>query len=1213
MDFPQNVHRSIVGSILSSFGNRMSPIAVVLGLLLAAPLTQAQAIFQGPVTATVSSAPRGVAVADLDRDGKPDVIVADSGNRQISVLLSSKNYSATTYSTGNTPVAVAVVQDFANSGLPAVAVVEQGSDQVAIYTDSTSGALTLDTQYSVGSGPTAIAVGDFNNDGIPDLAVAYPGGVTILLGSANGAFTAGSGVSVGSNLSAIAVGHFNGMTNEDLAVVDQSANKVYVLLGSGNGSFTVGNSYAVGSGPASVGVADFNHDGNQDLAVGNYTSGTVSVLLGNGNGTFAAATSYPAGSNVQSMVISDINSDGNPDIVVTNAANGTTGNSVSVLLGNGNGTFQIALSPTLSGGPYGIASLDYNQDGKPDVVVTQNTANTISFLVNNTLQNTLPGGRNFQAATQIGAGNMADAVVTGDFNGDGIPDVAVAYLEDGTVGVMLGKGDGTFQSQTLYTVGYHPYAIAAADLNHDGSPDLVVVNESTNSKTGTVSVLLNNGNGTFASAANYNVGWLPTGVAIGDLNNDGIPDLAVTNYGSNDVSILLGKGDGTFAPGPTPTLAGQTNPYGVVIADLNGDGKQDVAFTNFKSATLEVYLGNGDGSFQSPSIYSTNETPTGIVTADFNRDGKLDIAVGNAYANNISIFLGNGSGGFTASTAATLNFPVSLAVGDVNGDGIPDIVNVDPNFNKVTVLLGNGDGTFTPRWQFPTDSSTSPSTPGAQPWGVALADFNHDGKLDIVTANTYARINLTIPAYQPASGATMGSPASTSVLLNNSGVNVNLTTNPSGSNISDTTPVTLTAQVTPALSGTTPTGEVVFEDTNGTPMSNAPVPLSSGTASVTLQNIGSGTHIISALYSGDVNFQPFTVVNGSAPVTVSGTRVTLNIDPSTMPYEGTTTITITVYGTNPNVQPTGTVSLYVFTPQGFEATTSPQTFNFTSCNGDVCQWQGQVSDPNGVLSVGVYNLYATYNPGNYPAGTSQNEQLTITPLSTTITERCFDRHGQSECEARVMDANGNPVTTGNVYFSVNGGAAVAEPLGGNGRATYVFPSQLTDGTYTVVATYPAQGNYGASSTSDTFTVTCHTRHNGRTYCRISNSSSSPLPAERSLNPALRGNLLPGLNSPAQSVGGQPGINNKLQERKYGLGAGQYPGPWQPNNTGIIQLLHGGSGQFTSPAPPAGSPGQGHGPTFGPTPPTPPAPIQRLPGSNGNSPALPDKNSTGEVR
>jgi hypothetical protein len=116
-----------------------------------------------------------------------------------------------------------------------------------------------------------------------------------------------------------------------------------------------------------------------------------------------------------------------------------------------------------------------------------------------------------------------------------------------------------------------------------------------------------------------------------------------------------------------------------------------------------------------------------------------------------------------------------------------------------------------------------------------------------------------------------------------------------------------------------------------------------------------------------------------------------------------------------------------------------------------------------------------------------------------------------------------------------------------------------------------------------------------------------------LNPALRGNLLPGLNSPAQSVGGQPGINNKLQERKYGLGAGQYPGPWQPNNTGIIQLLHGGSGQFTSPAPPAGSPGQGHGPTFGPTPPTPPAPIQRLPGSNGNSPALPDKNSTGEVR
>jgi hypothetical protein len=1162
-------------------------------MAFAAPVAHGQAVFQ-PVTAnttaTVGSSPQGVAVADLDRDGKPDAVVANSKGNSLSVLLSSKNYAATTVHTGgrSTPVAVAVLPDFAYSGLPAVAVVEQGSSEVAIYKDSTAGALTLDTTYTVGSNPTAIALGDFNNDGIPDLAVTYPGGVTILLGSANGTFNPGTGVSVGTNLVAIAVGHFTGVKNADLAVVDQASNKVYVLTGSGNGSFAVGNSYAVGTKPTSVAVADFNHDGNMDLAVGNYTSGSVSVLLGNGSGVFTAASGSPfaAGSNVQSLIVSDINSDGAPDIVVTNAANGTTGNTVSVLLGVGNGTFQGVLSPALSGSPYGLASLDFNRDGKPDILVTQNTANTVSVMLNNTLLNALPGGRNFQAATQIGAGNMADAVVTADFNGDGIPDVAVAYLEDGTVGVMLGKGDGTFQAQTLYTVGYHPYAIAAADLNHDGSPDLVAVNESNTSKTGTVSVLLNNGNGTFASAANYNVGWLPTGVAIGDLNNDGIPDLAVTNYGSNNVSILMGKGDGTFTPGPTPTLAGQTNPYGVVIGDFNGDGNQDVAFTNFKSATLEVYLGNGDGSFQSPSTDPTNATPTGIVAADFNRDGKMDIAVGDAYANNISIFLGNGSGGFTASTVTSLNFPVSLAVGDVNGDGIPDIVNSDPNFNKVTVLLGNGDGTFTARWQFPTASGTSPSTPGAQPWGVALADFNLDGKLDIVTANTYARINLTIPAYQPASGATLGSPASTSILLNNSGVSVSLSTNPSGSNISDTAPVTLTAQVVPALSGVSPTGSVVFEDTNGTPMSNAPVPLSSGSASVTLQNIGSGTHILSALYSGDVNYQPNTVVNGNAPLGVSGTRVTLGLSPSTMPFGGTFTATITVYGTNPNVQPTGNVSLYVFTPQGFEAGTSPSTFNFTSCSGDVCYWTGQISDPNGVLSVGVYNLYATYNPGNYPAGTSQNEQLTIVPDQTSISDFCYDLFSYGECDASVSSAQGTTINSGNVYFSVNGLAPIAEPVS-NGSAS-LTNINFNDGNNTVVATYPAQGNYGASSTTTTFHVSC-----GFFGCFGYNAVRSPLSSALPglSNPVGRSGAFPGAAGPVRQLEGQPGaLSERFQQgNAFGSGFGFHPN--QPHVDGVVQSLHGGNGQSNPPGAPTGGPGLGNMPIPTPNPPGMPGPIQ----------------------
>jgi hypothetical protein len=1060
----------------------MSSIACIFGVVLATATTHAQAVYQ-PLAAgstyTVGGTPRGVAVVDLNRDGKPDSVTANGTANTIGVVLSNNTgYAVTTYGTGTgtTPVAIGVLPDFARSGSPAVAVVEQGRSRVAIYTDSAAGVLTLDTTYGTGATPTGIAVGDFNNDGIPDIAVSYATGVTVLLGSENGAFNPGGAVSAGTKLSAITVGYFHGVKNADLAVTDQTGNRMYILTGSGTGSFTAGGAITVGTTPESIGVADFNHDGKVDIAVGNYASNNVSVFLGNGNGAFGAQAKYAAGSNVQSLVIADVNNDGNADIVVADAlvttGGVTTGGTFGVLLGTGTGLFQTVLTPAVASSPYGLAVGDFNRDGKPDLAVTQNAVGTVSLYLNNTLINTLPGGRNFLAATQSGAGNMADAIATGDFNGDGIPDVAVAYLEDGTVGVMFGNGSGGFGAQTLYPVGKHPYSIAVGDLNHDGSPDIVVANET----DGTVTVLLNTGTGAFTTKGTYTVGRLPTGVAIGDLNGDGIPDLAVTNYGANDVSILIGAGDGSFTPGSTPTLAGQTNPYNVVIADFNGDGNQDVAFTNFQSGSAEVYLGNGNGSFQSPTILTIPSLaggggsapvgsigPSSIAVGDFNRDGNLDFAVGTAGGNTVAIFLGNGDGGFTSSAIQTLNFPISIAVGDVNNDGIPDIVNVNPNFNSVTVLEGNGDGTFTARWQFPTSTSTAPSTPGAQPWAIALADFNHDGKLDIVTANTIARINLAIPAYQPAAGAVLSppSPLSTSVLLNSSGTNNVITVTPSGT-LAYNQAVTIGVQVTPALGGAAATGSVILEDTTGKSVSNAPIPLTGGAGSIKLQNLGSGTHIIGSLYSGNVNYQPNTTVAGSQPIVIRGTQVALTLNPSTISFMGTFTATITVTGTAAGGRPTGSLNLYIYTPSGFEAATTGQPFPLTAadCTGDVCTYSVSISDPNGVLTPGTYLFYAQYNPNNanYQTGTSPNELLTVTQVTPTMTLNCVSIPflGFGGCFAQVT-ASGNVVETGTVDFSLNGGTASPETIGdqvlfGYGAFyTYTPPS----GNYTVLATFPA--------------------------------------------------------------------------------------------------------------------------------------------------------------
>ena len=1057
-------------SSMLSAGNVVSSFACALALVCAASVSaRAQAVFQATTsTYTVGSGPQGVAVADLNRDGKPDAIIADTTGNQISVVLSSgSTYAVTNYSTGSgsAPTAVAVIPNYAESGLPAVAVLEQGSKNVTIFTDSAAGVLTQSgTSFGFGVAPTSLVVADFDNDGFPDLAISYNNGIQVELGSATGAFTSAAATPVGSNLVALAPGHFDATGNLGLLALDQGSNQINIMKGNGAGGFTDVNNYSVGKTPTSVAVADFNDDGKPDFAVANSGDGTVSVFVGQGSDGFTAATSSPfsAGANVQSVVAADMNNDGYADIIVTDGSTNTLGILINQGKGVSTGTavnFNQVMQPALSGTPYGIAVGDFNNDGKPDVIVTQNTAGTATVLLNNTLATSpLPIGRNLSAPNlSYATGNMADAVTVADFNGDGIPDMAVAFFEDYTVQVLDGIGDGTFGTASTYAVGKHPYAIASADLNRDGHPDLVVANEA----DGTITVLLNNGIGGFtqASGSPITVGTQPTGLAIGDLNNDGIPDIAVTNYGSNTISILLGNGDGTFRPASTPTLATGTNPYNVVIGDFTGNGKNDIACTNKNSANMEVYLGNGDGTFQSPTSYATNTMPTSIVTGDFNRDGNLDIAVGNSTANNISLFLGNGSGGFTPSTVTTLNFPVSMAVADMNGDGIPDIVNVNPNFDDVTVLLGNGDGTFTARWQFASGPGTLPNTcnqtkaevTGAQPWAVAIGDFNLDGKPDVVTANTTERCNLTIPSatswYQPALGATLvGGPVpSASVMLNGSGSTTSMTISPSG-NISDTQPVTFTGLLTPFLSGTTPTptGALTFEDTNGTPLGSGPVPLSGASASLDLMNLGSGTHTITALYSGDTNYQPATQVAGNLVVTVAGTQVSVTISPNTMTYASgvTLTVNVVVYGSN-NVPPTGTVSIYFYQPNGNivyvcdQYGNCPGNFTIASLGGSNSGVTLQLNDPYGVLQVGTYEFYATYSgDGNYQPGSSSNAPFTVTQAAPVVNLYCnpltksYAGIYSETCYAGVSDG-GTQINSGTIDFSNSIGGAQAVSIGYN--------------------------------------------------------------------------------------------------------------------------------------------------------------------------------------
>jgi FG-GAP-like repeat/Abnormal spindle-like microcephaly-assoc'd, ASPM-SPD-2-Hydin/FG-GAP repeat len=352
----------------------------------------------------------------------------------------------------------------------------------------------------------------------------------------------------------------------------------------------------------------------------------------------------------------------------------------------------------------------------------------------------------FSTASSPGTGNYPYSVAVGDFNGDGKLDLAVVNTDSNTVSILLGHGDGTFTqaSGSPVSVGSNPVTVAVGDFNGDGKLDLAVANEVDN----TVSILLGNGDGTFtaASGSPVGVGLFPVSVAVGDFNGDGKLDLAVSNAcgsssscSSGTVSILLGNGDGTFTPASGSPGVGNF-PESVAVGDFNGDGKLDLAVANEYDNTVSILLGNGDGTFNAGPTLGTGNYPYSVAVGDFNGDGKLDLAVVNTDGNTVSILLGNGDGTFSLKSSPGVSNPLSVAVGDFNGDGKMDLAVGNSYYSAVSILLGNGDGTFNP--------GPMPGG-GFAPQSVAVGDFNGDGRLD-VAAVAYDNNAVFVVVQQPA-------------------------------------------------------------------------------------------------------------------------------------------------------------------------------------------------------------------------------------------------------------------------------------------------------------------------------------------------------------------------------------------------------------------------------------------------------------------------------
>jgi hypothetical protein len=341
--------------------------------------------------------------------------------------------------------------------------------------------------------------------------------------------------------------------------------------------------------------------------------------------TFGTAKSYPAGQGPRSLAPCDLNGDGKVDLAVTNL----NGNDVSVLSGNGDGTFKAAVNYPVGTRPMLITVGDFNRDDHLDVAVANNGSANVSVLIGN-------GDGTFKTAVNYGVGANPVAIIAGDFNHDGQLDLAATG--GGAVSVLLGSGGGLFQSAVSYGVGVSPQYINTGDFNSDGKPDLVTANESSNN----LSVLLNKGDGTFQLAINSNSGSGPASVSVGDYNRDGKPDAAVGTLTDPGAQIQLGKGDGTF--GPPLKFKLDNTPTDIKSADFNGDGKLDLVSAGvFQGDNVQILLGAGDGTFQSAGSLVHSVGAVGVIVADFNGDTRPDIAA--AVDSQVSVVLINATPG----------------------------------------------------------------------------------------------------------------------------------------------------------------------------------------------------------------------------------------------------------------------------------------------------------------------------------------------------------------------------------------------------------------------------------------------------------------------------------------------------------------------------------------------------------------------------------------
>lgn len=599
--------------------------------------------------------------------------------------------------------------------------------------------------------PWGITVGDYNHDGLDDLVALSQTNdtVSILLGNGDGTFQAATSMATGDNPLQVRTGDVDGDTNQDLIAINETDGTISVFLGNGDGTFVSQAVYTAAAGGASlkdIQLGDLDNDGDTDIITSDVNNDQVSILINNGNGTFNARVSLDTTGHGYGTALVDLNNDGNLDLAYSDWSN----NVLNVQLGDGSGNFGVITSYAAAGG-YEISFGDFNGDGNSDIAVASYDVDKLTVLLGN-------GNGTLKAAVSYASNDKPGTMTAVDFNGDGLTDVALGNALEDYSTVYLANSDGSFKaSKGVYlSSDAHPGGVVSGDFNEDGVVDLVFSDVDDANLTvhfGHSSVPTFEADGSYDAMTSINIGGNVYDTQFADIENDGILDLISTDQSSGTLWVQTGNGDGTFKSGTSYGGFGIGSELYLSTGDTDGDGYNDISVSD-SSGLLVNFTNNHLGSFTASATMTPSSGTGRMQLVDVTGDGDLDLVGRGNNAGDIFVYRGNGNGTFNAVISFADGVARdNLVMTDIDGDGKIDIVSADSNDNQVSILHGNGNGTF----------SVLATLAAYDPSAVTVNDFNADGVSDVFVVQRGSVHGEGVVYLGNSGGATYSGPVTYSV------------------------------------------------------------------------------------------------------------------------------------------------------------------------------------------------------------------------------------------------------------------------------------------------------------------------------------------------------------------------------------------------------------------------------------------------------------------